>query len=83
MIVSGKDGKIIKRKGDPIFIAQNMAYLYNDKDQKTEIKDDAFSQSLEDVPEQVSATPSSHVVKNFTLEDEDMSKSEPNIEISI
>ena len=39
MIVSGKDGKIIKRKGDPIFIAQNMAYLYNDKDQKTEIKD--------------------------------------------
>lgn len=39
VIISGTDGKILKKKGDELYIAQNLAYLYNDTEHKGEIQD--------------------------------------------
>ena len=30
IMVRGSDGKIIKKRGDDLYVAQNLAYLYND-----------------------------------------------------
>jgi hypothetical protein len=32
IVVRGKDGKLLQRKGDELYIAQDLAYLYNDSD---------------------------------------------------
>jgi hypothetical protein len=37
IIVRGKDGQIIKKKGEELYIAQNLAYLYNDKETESKI----------------------------------------------
>lgn len=38
ILVRGLDGQIIKRKGDEQFIAQNLAYLYNDFESQGEMQ---------------------------------------------
>ena len=42
ILVRGKDGQIIKQKGDELYVAQNLAYMYNDSEVNGQLSEAPF-----------------------------------------
>jgi len=52
ILIRGSDSQVIKKKGEEKFVAQNLAYIYNDKDSEGKSHDKPMSADIAKVPEQ-------------------------------
>lgn len=50
ILIRGADSQVLKKKGEEKFVAQNLAYIYNDKDSEGKMHDKPISAEITKVP---------------------------------
>lgn len=50
ILIRGSDSQVLKKKGEEKYVAQNLAYIYNDKDSEGKSHDKPMSADVAKVP---------------------------------